>query len=43
LLKRVPNFVEKYYFLAKSLIVKYRKQNISDTNMALHKPFCTFA
>jgi len=35
--KRPPNFVEKCYFLVELLIVKYRKQNISITNMALHK------
>jgi len=28
LLKRIPKFVKKYYFLAESLIVEYRKQNI---------------
>jgi len=37
LLKRSPNFVEKYYFLAKLLIIEYRQQNIFVTNMALHK------
>jgi len=42
LLKRSRNFVEKYYFPAKLLIVEHRSQNISFTSMALHKckPLC---
>jgi len=37
LLKRSPNFVQKYYFITKLIIVEYREQNISHTNMPLHE------
>jgi len=33
LLKRTPNVIEKYFFLAELLIINY----ISVTNMVLHK------
>jgi len=47
LLKRSPNFVEKYHFIAELLIVEYRLQNISVAKMELYKQttksLCTFA
>ena len=36
-LQRLPNFIEKYYFLPKLLNVEYQKQNIFVTSMALGK------